>query len=61
MIHHSANYQVTKKLNYRNLTKRNIGNFYLSVMDFNEKAFDFIYGIIAIWLFFNNQTGKTDR
>ena len=61
MIHHSANYQVTKKLNYRNLTKRNIENFYLSVMDFNEKAFDFIYGFIAIWLFFDNQASEANR
>ena len=46
---------------YRNLTKRNIRSFYLSVMGFDEKAFDFVYGFIAIWLFFDNQACETNR
>jgi hypothetical protein len=33
---------------------------FASVMNFNEKAFDFIYGIIAFWLFFDYQASKAN-
>jgi hypothetical protein len=49
----------------RNLKKsrknlRQLRVFYLSVMNFDEKAFGYIYGVIAFWLFFYNQTCKAN-
>jgi hypothetical protein len=47
------------KKNHRPVNDQRI--FYLSVMNFDEKNFDFIYGIAGIWLLFDNQTSKANR
>ena len=43
------------------MSREKVKTIFASVMIFDEKAFDFIYGIIAVWLFFDNQASKTDR